>query len=269
MFLITMINNVDTLLLTWTIAPSEKVKASGDIKYNSTSLSPSKREREYYEAIKYYLEESKFSSIVFCDNSNYSFSYGNQLKSIAKSLWKNLELLKFQGDVNLVTSISYWLGEAEILDYVFEHSILLHKTDCWYKITWRYIVSNIDDIIESLNDQECYFQKFYFRPNMFNVNSATFKISNKLFEKFLYKKIVDVWGNNENLYLNLEDYIYSLLRDFLLNNYKTKVYLIIKYSNKRLMFRNIYKILVKIWFFDFNIINKMIDRLFYCRKINY
>ena len=182
----------ETVVLTWTIAPSKNVVMTPNQKYNSTSLDPKKREKEYYEAIKFYLEKSDFTTLIFCDNSNYDFSYADELQHIAKEKWKTLELLKFQWDVELVTTISHWVWEAEIFDFVYENSKELHKNKTWFKVTWRYIISNINEIIKKLKEQDCYFQKWIFGKgrNFLNVSTATFKISNKIFEEYLYKNTI-------------------------------------------------------------------------------
>ena len=272
---------LETLILTWTIAPQKNVITSPNRKYTSTTLDPLKREKEYYKAIKYYLEKSYFTTIIFCDNSNYCFSYIDELEKLAKKLWKVLEFLTFQWDIELSTKISYGVWEAEILDYIYENSVELHKTNSWYKITGRYIVDNINEIICKLWTQDCYFNKWWIRTSPFHVRTSFFKISNTKYKHYIYKKQVPVFYKlkelKRDINLQLEPVRYILLRKYIKNDYlkncRTKnIPIIIHHimSNWSKTFLFLYRIWASIWLLDFNYMYMIIDKIFfpkYKRKI--
>lgn len=275
----------DFLVLTWTISPSGNVAGSLNISYSHT-INPKEREKEYYYAIKYYLEKSEFDTVIFCDNSNYKFSYAKELYELAKEQWKTLELLSFQWDIYLSTQISYGAWEAEILDYIYDNSKYIKNTKSRFKITWRYIIDNINEIIIKLKDKECYFNKYGIRTTPFHVATSFFKISNKIYEKYLYKKtntcflLIKQWHNNTML--QLEQVRYILLRDYILNYYiKTKfpnIPIIISHMlfNRNKFLLITFKICVFLWFLNFNRFYKVFDFLFLSKgkkdiikKINY
>lgn len=263
----------ETLVLTWTIAPQKDVAWSLNLPYSHT-LDPLQREKVYYETIKYYIKESKFWSIVFCDNSNYDFWYSENLYEIAKKFRKKLELLRFMWDTDLSTKISYWAGEAEILDYIYMNSKLVHESGLWVKITWRYIVKNINDVIDKLDWVDCYFCKYWVRTTPFHVATSFFKISNRVYGDYIFWRQVTVfkmlqWNNSMK---QLEQVRYILLRDYILDYYvKTdipKIPIIISGmlfdKNNVLLF--LFKIAVSLWFLSFNSFYGVMDEIFLSKQ---
>ncbi|MDR2415713.1 MAG: hypothetical protein LBD75_03780 [Candidatus Peribacteria bacterium] len=80
-----------TLLLTATLHPSQKI-----IGKNKAELDFIHREKEYLRALCYYITDSNFVNIVFCDNSNTYLEEFDHIKSLAKKFGKKIEFLMFQ-----------------------------------------------------------------------------------------------------------------------------------------------------------------------------
>lgn len=174
----------ETLLLTWTITPHSELGITG---YASASLDPKIRLQQYLKAFVYYISESDFHFFVFCENSSYPIEKEKKLlQELADLYGKEIEFLQFKGDHQMTLSKGYGYGEGECLDYAFKHSKLLKKSASWYKITWRYIYSNINQIIASSEkNKNLFFRRM--RPlAYFCLCTAFFKVENKVYEKYLY-----------------------------------------------------------------------------------
>ena len=261
---------MNTLVLTWTISPSTKV-----LWKSKKQLDTIVREKEYFDAIYYYLAESDFDTIIFCDNSDYDFQYKEILLKIAKDQWKKLELLKFKW--NPIYPEKYWYGawEQEIMDYVFDNSKYIHRNKTWFKITWRHIITNINDTIKKLSWQDIYFQKQWIRARQLWVSTAFFKVSNEFYKKYIYINILKVFddiftSNIFNIekftkypYVSLEYIYYFVLRKYLTKEYCTKMYIANKYLRQSVLHYSIYRSVVTTGFSDFTKFNNVIDILFF------
>lgn len=196
---------MSVLLLTWTVKPTAKIKCK-----TPAELDFSKRKKEYLRGILYYIVESNFTKIVFCENSNTFLNEYETLKEIANSFDKKLEILTFQWDISLTWLHSYGYWESEILDYAYEHSELLKSEVSFYKISGRYIVSNINAIIKDLSNYANYFHRPWLMWPLFSIATSFFKISRENYSLFLYKKLRDFHIKN-NSDLALEKIWYLLL----------------------------------------------------------
>lgn len=185
-----------TLLLTWTINPYKDIKKQW---YCSTSIEPKSRLSEYINTIIYYISNSNFTHIVFCENSNYSIPHQDLeiINSICNYYNKYFELLQFVWNHDEIISKGYNYWEWECIDYAFENSKFLKETKSWYKITWRYRYRNINDIINERKDQERYFYRFSF-PWLYWCVSKIFKCSNEIYKEYLHnvKELVDFKSPN-------------------------------------------------------------------------
>ena len=138
---------METVLLTWTISPNKEI---GDkLWYKSTSLDPKVRYFSYIDTIVYYILNSKFTHIVFCENSNYPFEDKKLIEDLCYIYNKHFELLQFVWDHKKTLEKWYGYGDGECMDYAVDHSKLLKESKTWYKITWRYKISNINKIIDT------------------------------------------------------------------------------------------------------------------------
>lgn len=124
-------NTGSTLLLTGTIKPFVQV-AHND---------PEVRLREYKKAIRKYITESSFQTIIFAENSGYQFD-SNELQELAEANGKKLILLSFvdSGGNNMGS------GEAVLMKRTLEACTFLRDDDVIWKVTGRLWISNINSL---------------------------------------------------------------------------------------------------------------------------
>jgi hypothetical protein len=82
-------NNV--LLLTSTISPHQNIQNK-----SSQDLDTNRRKQDYLRALIYYITQSDFDEIVFCENSNTYLKEFDDVKKIAEIFGKKIEFLIFQ-----------------------------------------------------------------------------------------------------------------------------------------------------------------------------
>ena len=138
------------------------------------------RLRQYVDAINYYLETTK-SKIVFCENSN------TDIFPLFENNNNNdrLEIHTFQGNKEKLKGKGY--GEAEIIEYAFQHSSLLKENIIVIKITGRLIVNNICQIIKSLKYKND-FVTCLFHSDLSFADSRIFCATPAFYTEFLRNK---------------------------------------------------------------------------------
>ncbi len=246
-----------TLLLTWTISPSQKILNQW---YSSLSLNPNNRYFEYINAIIYYISQSNFNCIVFCENSNYNFKDLDFINQLCKIYNKQFELLQFEWNHDKTLEIWYWYWDAECIDYAVNNSKLLQNSENWYKISWRYICVNINEIIERHIHQNNLFFKWV-NYSFFSTCTALYKTNNTFYKEYLYNK----W-NKVNKNHSLEYVYYNELRIFLLNNtcWYLKIFPIFSKWNNMIKITFPLKILFKIWLCNiWSKISFILDKILY------
>lgn len=138
------------------------------------------RMKQYVDAIHYYLEATN-NKIVFCENSNTNISslFENNKNS------NRLKILTFSGNKEKQKGKGY--GEAEIIEYAFQHSSWLKENNIVIKITGRLIVNNICQIIKSLqyNDD---FVTCLFHSDLSFADSRIFCATPAFYKEFLRNK---------------------------------------------------------------------------------
>ncbi len=241
----------ETLLLTGTIKPNNNGIQRSTVLSNDKYFDPEYRLWEYFSTIQYYINTQLFDKIIFCENSNYHFNNWALLEQLAYDKGVQLELLQFYGDEISIKKYWYAYWEAEIFDYAFKNSQLLQQSTSWYKVTWRYIVKNIDQIIN-------YHQKwsitiFFYKGwglAQFGVTTAFFKTTQAFYEEHLYKKAVKYIKDTNTRFL--ESVFYLLLKDCLLNqrtSWKTKIVPIYHFFSWKKAKIEVYK--ARLWLLGF------------------
>ena len=99
--------SVDVLLITGCISP---IKNQKWLQISDKKI----RLEQYLDSIKFYIDDSIFSRIIFCDNSGCQYDGLLDLLSYAASKNKKLEWLSFEGNPNLVMKWGKGAGEDEI-----------------------------------------------------------------------------------------------------------------------------------------------------------
>jgi hypothetical protein len=245
---------METILLTWTIKPSNKICTIG---YKTTSIDPEQRYKQYLAALLFYLTFSKFDNIVFCENSNYEIKDKKLLYDLAKLYNKRLEILHFQWDEEqLIKRRNYGYWDGEIIDYAFLNSELLKDSKNRYKISGRYICTNINNVIEAHKD----INNMFYRQIGFALSTWLFKVTNELYKENLYNL------KNEIIDNNIEDVYYKRLRQYIwkeeIGNLKTYPNRLIWHTSKAGLFSKKFTILT--WLCRFNGIPSIIlDKLLF------
>ena len=230
------------------------IKVNKDMAYH-LHIPENERLKQYIDALIFYITESNFSDIIFADWSWYDMNQLKFLDNLAKIYGKKLELLSLKNDESLV--VRYWKGywESKILELVINNSKIIKNYKEFFKVTWRYVVKNINKILINEKDKwNCFFKWYYMNWKSF-CNTAFFKVEKEFFNKVLY------WAWN-----NVNDKEWTYLEHIYLNILK-------KYSNKISWFKElpifhwasggnwkkidlnsiiliIYKSLNKLWFFN-------------------
>lgn len=246
----------ETLLLTWTISPSREILSQW---YKSTSINPNNRYLEYFDSIVYYITQSNFSSIVFCENSNYNFKDLDLINDLCIIYKKKFELLQFTWNHKKTLELWYWFGDWECIDYAIDNSKILNTSANWFKISWRYIVKNINIFLNKNNKRDIIFYKWiWFSP--FWGYSAIFKTTNIFYKTWLYncKKLVD---KNKNI--SLEYVFYFQLRNILFKNWGCNfndLPILNNWSKKKIAQEYILKFF---WLLEYNTIWSILDKILY------
>lgn len=148
------INNI-ALVITGCIQPSPDQELA--IKDKNIRL------KQYIESIVFYVDNSVFTKIIFCENSNCHDEIFEKLKIYATSKNKAFEHLPFQGDEEIVKKHSNkGCGEDEIMCYVFNNSYLISSVNTFFKVTGRLKLVNINDIVMRCKLKNNYFLRYIY-----------------------------------------------------------------------------------------------------------
>ncbi len=142
------------------------------------------RIKDYIKALTFYITNSDFTEIVFCDGSNYWLEAFDFLFPLAKIFEKKIELISFQQDTEKVIKKWKWYWEQQIINYALQHSEFLKNCHTFYKISGRYLIKNINNILKN----EVKKQNIFFRTSLLdrqNANTAFFKTSPIFFKENL------------------------------------------------------------------------------------
>jgi len=136
-------NTRNILLLTATITPKSGVP-------NLTRVDPKLRLRDYHEALEFYLSllSKGCDGIIFAENSNSDVSSLQKLVE-KHSATEQVEFIVFDG-LDYPVNYDRGYGEFKLIDYAMKQSKMVStgvdKIIIW-KITGRYLVRNLDQII--------------------------------------------------------------------------------------------------------------------------
>lgn len=139
------------LLITGCIAPEKSQKFL-------VLTDEDERLMQYIESIKFYINESPFTKIVFCENSAYPYD-ASELVRLAISKKKVFEWLSFQGDIEKVKECGKGYGEGEIIQYALSNSECLKKAKSFAKVTGRLIIQNIHKVVANVKNGGNYFNR--------------------------------------------------------------------------------------------------------------
>lgn len=152
------------------------------------------RLNQYVQSIKYAIDNyTIIDTIVFCDNTNFLFDYG-ELYRRAKRNHKTFEVLLFTGDKKRSQEKGKGYGEGEIIKFALENSKYLKNSKFFYKLTGRLIVKNFNFMEKKKSTDNCFIfypRELYGGQTNF-VSTILYKVNVEFYNKFLIDKYRDV-----------------------------------------------------------------------------
>lgn len=228
------------LIMTATIDPS--AFKCNKISTTSCEAIVQLRLTQYLSAIKFYIQESAFTDIIFVENSLYEFDY-KKYEDMAQAVGKTFEYLPMKlsdRQLGFMKIIPKHYGEALLVDYAMRNGKAVAESDEIYKVTGRVLLKNSDKIIRCarkgvseaicINARGRLIQKFKSNTWPYLFLTVFFKISKiDYFSTFCdgvnyYEKYITV---RDRKYLYIEQLWYSLAKENNLKIYGFKVYPII------------------------------------------
>ena len=163
------------------------------------------REKQYIDSLLFFITKSEFTKIVVCDNSGYRYPANIYDSSLANN--KQLELLSFSGNNLLVSTYGKGYGEGEIIEYAVKHSELLKGIQGFFKVTGRLKVSNVNNIINSVDLKKNYFMPMSLRPMFLrpaiikdSFDTRFYYTTKWLYEKYL-RQVYQQSDDSKGMYL--------------------------------------------------------------------
>lgn len=193
------------LLITGCIAP---VKEQPWLKISNAST----RLQQYIDSIKFYIDSSNFSHIVFCENSNYSYAQKGELLTYAHNKNKTLEWHSFMGNSDLVRQHGKGIGEDEIYAYAFAHSPSLKEAKTFAKVTGRLKLRNINSLTTKNISKHNYFIRDIYRGKGKKGVDTRFFICNRFFFEQELLNCYQKSSIKENKSQPLEEVYFKLLK---------------------------------------------------------
>ena len=135
------------LIMTATIDPS--AFKCNKISTTSCEAIVQLRLTQYLSAIKFYIQESAFTDIIFVENSLYEFDY-KKYEDMAQAVGKTFEYLPMKlsdRQLGFMKIIPKHYGEALLIDYAMRNGKAVAESDEIYKVTGRVLLKNSDKII--------------------------------------------------------------------------------------------------------------------------
>lgn len=144
-------------------------------------------------AIDHYHSVTK---IVFCENTAYAYDFSSQIAH-ALRCGKDLEILSFKGNDDLIQQRGKGYGEGEAIEYALNNSNLLKNCRSFYKLTGRLVIGNLDKIAASTTDENAFtwHPKEIYRRATDHVETYFFKVNRDFYTSRLlnaYREVDEV-----------------------------------------------------------------------------
>lgn len=162
------------------------------------------RYKQYIDSIRFYIENTNISKIVFCENSNFLGFENKKIEKLAAEKNKTFEWLTFQGDNLYVRNKGKGYGEGEIIKFALKQSRILLSANSFAKVTGRLKIRNIDKIITSLKLNDNYFNSDIYSYK--GIDTRFYYCQKEFYEKYLENLYVDC---NDSDGVSLEKLFYS------------------------------------------------------------
>ena len=174
---------------------------------------------QYLCALVSWARAAHVGRIVFGENSNTPFDFSRIVRHL-ESAGKQVEVLIFDGNKDSAR-FGKGFGEGEILEHVWNNSVLLRAAPSFFKVTGRLFVDNFDAVSHATESPDAFQQKRPkdARPRPCKVVTSFFKCSLGLFGDRLvsaYRQVDDPRG------VFIEHVYFNQLRDVDLPNFPMK-----------------------------------------------
>ena len=180
-----MIKDIPLLITTAIIADATKTKLDN----------PSERLKEVLIGLEYWINETELKDIVICDGSNTDISF-EVMKLKNKN--KNIEILYFRNNKELVINKGKGFGEGEIIKYAIENSVLLKKNENFMKCSGKLFVKNWRECKINFNNK---FSFNYYGIKNSKLIDTRFYIVNKSFYENHLLNLHEETDDNNKIYL--------------------------------------------------------------------
>ena len=147
---------------------------------------PLEREQDYYYALKRWMKLDY--PIVFVENSAYNSVMINSLFDERK----DCEYIQFKSEVSYLGKSH---GEAEIINFAFEESILLKSSDIIIKSSGRQFISNALSILTTIFDKDIYVVSWLKRQLQY-ADSRFFVAKKSFYVEYLLKEFMYINESN-------------------------------------------------------------------------
>lgn len=190
------------LLITGCIKPEANQKFLVLVNYEE-------RLKQYVESIKYYIKESVFHNIVFCENSGFEYEEIDSIIEMARKYYKNIEWISFNGNKEKIIECGKGYGEGEIIKYALEHSDLMKSSHAFAKVTGRLVIKNINQLMKNVQVNRNYFNRDIYRGH--GIDTRFYICEIKFYKNFLENAYEMTYIGTEKV-VALEDVFYNVLK---------------------------------------------------------
>jgi hypothetical protein len=164
------------LLLSATINPGQVIMVK--------RKDPKRRLKDYLQALEKWSRVPAFDSIIFCENSGADISSLRKMAAHLPGAHERIRFISFQGNA-FPPALGKGYGEMEILKHATSQ-LGLDRKILLIKATGRYVVRNIDDVLDHIHSHPEY--EVYCNVDRDGVfaSSAAFATSLDFLEKYLF-----------------------------------------------------------------------------------
>lgn len=175
----------ETILLTACINPNTDHQVSiNDIET---------RLKSYQDALLFWIKDSNFKNIVFCENSLYPFD-SKKFDDLSDLYNKKFEFISLQGS-ELGKERGKGFLEGEMMEFALKNSKLLKSSESFYKVTGRLIIKNVNTLLKLHKNDPSVFLLAARKST--TIDTRFFKCSKEAFIHLLgnsYKSVFDKNG---------------------------------------------------------------------------
>jgi len=161
---------------------------------------------QYTYSIEYAITHyESIAEIVFCENTDFMFDY-SPLKKKAADYGKKLEILSFKGDYLNIQRKGKGFGEGEIIKYALNKSKLLRQCDCFYKLTGRLIIKNMDKILAATSQKSSfiYYPKTIYKISKDHIETYFYKVDKDLY----IKKLINAYQEVDEIHFQYLEHVF-------------------------------------------------------------